>query len=160
MYNILYISLQHCKSTHPISMADCTYLALTWVLKHFLCSRKGHGSVIFSSRLRCTSNIFRQKDEQLCQQLFAKMYVLHCIWSLKPTVKFILLSDLSLSPPLHDNIARRRCLKRLQVNPSSLQVCLIMSFKTGIAAACLWGESLLLTDWVTWFFLFHSECLC
>lgn len=28
-------------------------------------------------------------------------------------------------------------------------------FKTGIAAACLWGESLR-----RWFLLFHSECLC
>lgn len=43
-------------------MASFTYLSQTWVLKHFLCSRKGHGSVTFPSRLWCPGNFLRHKN--------------------------------------------------------------------------------------------------
>ncbi len=51
-------------------------------------------------------------------------------------------TSLSVSLSLSLHLCRGRCLKKLPVDPSSLRACFIMSFKTGIAAACLWGESL------------------
>ena len=91
-------TLQHCKSTHPISMADCTYLALTWVLKHFLCNRKR--AWICHIFLQAVTEHFEAMSS--CLLLF-----LRC--TLKPTVKFILFSHLS-----------GRCLKKLPVQPSGV----------------------------------------
>lgn len=65
--------------------------------------------------------------------LFSNAFVL---WSHQSS-----LSCFSNITSLHDNIARGCCLKKV-ANPTGLQVRLLLSFKSGIAAACLWGQSL------------------
>lgn len=79
---MLYISLQNCKSTHPISMGDCTYLAPTWVLKHFLCSRKRAWICHISLKVCDAPAIFWGTNEQLRQPLFAICYLQHLLPSL------------------------------------------------------------------------------
>lgn len=125
-------------STHPISMADCTYLALTWVLKHFLCSRKR--AWISNNLLKAV--MYRQRFEAKKTQatfassrlLFAnKFSSVHLFFKSKQSS----LSCFRTSPPLHDNIARGRCLKKLPVNPFRPSGVFILSFESGIAAACL-----------------------
>lgn len=117
-------------------MASSTYLSQTWVLKHFLCSRKGHGSVTFPSRLWCPGNFLRHKNT--CGFASSCLLWANILCFLFFKANACIFTDFKpLSPCCTAKLPQKAA--RQRIRPQGV---FILSFRTGIAAACLWGESL------------------
>lgn len=137
-------------STHLISMAGCTYPAMTWVPKHFLCSRRAWiCRVSLQAAMHRQPFVAKQNKSNIASSCELSAYDIRpsqCIGSVKPIIMFFL-SFLSLSsfPPtslLHDNVARGRCPTKLPVNPVRPSGVFILSFKLASPPHVFEDESL------------------